>query len=81
VKKINSMNDFVSCAEFLVEKGLVKENRLAAWGYSAGGLLVASAINSNPSLFRAAILKVIEFLLSTGLMLPKSFPMNKLFTE
>ncbi|KAJ1701667.1 hypothetical protein LUZ63_001446 [Rhynchospora breviuscula] len=57
-KKINSINDFVSCAEFLVEKKLVKENRLAAWGYSAGGLLVASAINAKPSLFRTAILKV-----------------------
>ncbi|KAF3323978.1 prolyl endopeptidase-like protein [Carex littledalei] len=57
-EKINSINDFVSCAEFLVEKGLVEENRLAAWGYSAGGLLVASAINSKPGLFRTAILKV-----------------------
>lgn len=56
-KKINSINDFVSCAEFLVEKGIVEENRLAAWGYSVGGLLVASAINSKPGL-----LKVIKLL-------------------
>nr|CAD1819508.1 unnamed protein product [Ananas comosus var. bracteatus] len=57
-KKLNSINDYVSCAEFLVEKGMVHENKLAGWGYSAGGLLVASAINTKPDLFRAAILKV-----------------------
>ncbi|XP_038971658.1 protease 2 isoform X2 [Phoenix dactylifera] len=57
-KKQNSINDFVSCAEFLVNQGIVKENKLAAWGYSAGGLLVASAINTRPDLFRAAVLKV-----------------------
>lgn len=34
------------------------ENKLAGWGYSAGGLLVASAINKHPDLFRAAVLKV-----------------------
>ncbi|KAJ3670119.1 hypothetical protein LUZ60_010443 [Juncus effusus] len=57
-KKINSINDFISCGEFLIEKGIIKENMLAGWGYSAGGLLVASAINSRPELFRSAILKV-----------------------
>ncbi|OAY84613.1 Dipeptidyl aminopeptidase BI [Ananas comosus] len=57
-KKLNSINDYVSCAEFLVEKGMVHEKKLAGWGYSAGGLLVASAINTKPDLFRAAILKV-----------------------
>ncbi|XP_073006031.1 uncharacterized protein [Typha latifolia] len=57
-KKQNSINDYISCAEFLVEKGIVHENKLAGWGYSAGGLLVASAINHRPDLFRAAVLKV-----------------------
>lgn len=57
-KKENSIKDFVSCAKFLVEKEIVQENKLAGWGYSAGGLLVASAINMCPDLFRAAVLKV-----------------------
>ncbi|OEL30439.1 Protease 2 [Dichanthelium oligosanthes] len=57
-KKVNSVCDFVSCGEFLLEKGIIQENKLAGWGYSAGGLLVASAINTRPDLFRAAVLKV-----------------------
>ncbi|XP_077233557.1 prolyl oligopeptidase family protein [Tasmannia lanceolata] len=57
-KKHNSINDYISCAEFLIEKRIVQENKLACWGYSAGGLLVASAINSRTDLFRAAVLKV-----------------------
>ncbi|CAL9093604.1 unnamed protein product [Musa textilis] len=57
-KKQNSIIDYVSCAEFLIGEGIVQENKLAGWGYSAGGLLVASAINIRPDLFRAAVLKV-----------------------
>lgn len=57
-KKHNSVEDFISCAKFLIDKEIVQENKLAASGYSAGGLLVASAINSCPDLFRAAVLKV-----------------------
>nr|CAB3457224.1 unnamed protein product [Digitaria exilis] len=57
-QKMNSVYDFVSCGEFLLEKGIIQENKLAGWGYSAGGLLVASAINTRPDLFRAAVLKV-----------------------
>lgn len=57
-KKHNSVEDFISCAKFLINKDIVHENKLAGSGYSAGGLLVASAINSCPDLFRAAVLKV-----------------------
>ncbi|KAK9129655.1 hypothetical protein Sjap_010142 [Stephania japonica] len=57
-KKQNSVNDYISCAKFLIEKEIVQHDKLAGWGYSAGGLLVASAINSQPDLFRAAVLKV-----------------------
>nr|GLL20565.1 uncharacterized protein LOC109186418 isoform X2 [Ipomoea trifida] len=57
-KKINSIYDYISCAKYLIERGIVEETKLAGWGYSAGGLLVASAINFCPSLFHAAVLKV-----------------------
>lgn len=61
--KLNSIQDFLCCGKFMVEENIVHENKLAAWGYSAGGLLVASAINACPELFRAAVLKVMHFLL------------------
>ncbi|KAM7250735.1 hypothetical protein ACFE04_022618 [Oxalis oulophora] len=73
--KHNSINDFVSSAKFLVEKGLVQENKLAGWGYSAGGLLVASAINHSPHLFRAAVLKV-PFLDPTSTLLHPIVPLT-----
>lgn len=57
-KKINSVKDYISCAKFLIEREIVGETKLAGWGYSAGGLLVASALNFRPDLFRAAVLKV-----------------------
>lgn len=58
IKKGNSINDYISCAEFLINNKIIHQNKLAGWGYSAGGLLIASAINFSPHLFRAAILKV-----------------------
>ncbi|KAL4180369.1 hypothetical protein AMTRI_Chr13g91790 [Amborella trichopoda] len=57
-KKQNGIHDYIACAKFLIDKELVHHNKLAAWGYSAGALLVAAAINICPDLFRAAILKV-----------------------
>lgn len=59
-KKLNSVKDYLSCAKFLIEREVVEETKLAGWGESAGGLLVASAINHCPYLFRAAVLKVIN---------------------
>lgn len=73
-KKENSIKDFISCAKFLVEKEIVQENKLAGWGYSAGGLLVASAINMHPHLFCAAVLKV-PFLDPTNTLLHPILPL------
>ncbi|KAL3813572.1 hypothetical protein ACJIZ3_014840 [Penstemon smallii] len=57
-KKLNSVKDYIACAKFLIEREFVQETKLGGWGYSAGGLMVASAINFDPDLFRAAVLKV-----------------------
>lgn len=73
-KKLNSIKDFISCARFLLEKEIVKEHKLAGWGYSAGGLLVASAINCCPDLFRAAVLEV-PFLDATNTLLYPILPL------
>lgn len=56
---MNSIYDFTACGMYLVNEGFVHKNKLAAIGCSAGGLLVAAAINIYQSLFSAVILKVI----------------------
>jgi oligopeptidase B len=56
--KPNSFADFVACAEELVGRGVAAPERLAIAGGSAGGLLVAAALNLRPELFAAAILLV-----------------------
>ena len=57
--KLNSFDDFIACAEHLIDvEQLSDPGRVAAHGMSAGGLLVAGAINMQPSLFKAAVLEV-----------------------
>ncbi|POO02693.1 Peptidase S9A, prolyl oligopeptidase [Trema orientale] len=74
-KKNNSIEDYISCAKYLIERQIVNENKLAGWGYSAGGLLVASAINICPDLFRALVLKV-PFLDATNTLLNPILPLT-----
>ncbi|RZJ68994.1 MAG: S9 family peptidase, partial [Flavobacterium sp.] len=58
LKKINTVNDFVDAAEYLIKEGYTSPNRLAITGASQGGLLVGSAMVMRPELFKAAIPKV-----------------------
>lgn len=64
LNKLNSIHDFVSCAQSLIDDGLIHKDRLSALGVSAGSLLVGAAANMHPQLFRAAILKVRRLLVS-----------------
>ncbi len=59
MKKANSIQDFLACATYLLDYKYAHQTRLAAWGISAGGLLVGAAINLCPNLFNAVILKVL----------------------
>ena len=54
-KKKNSFNDYVDCAEYLVRQRFTSTDRLFAYGASAGGMLVAAAINMRPELFKGVI--------------------------
>ena len=56
--KPNSWKDFISCAEYLIDKKYTSPLKLAAQGASAGGITVGRAITERPELFKAAILNV-----------------------
>ncbi|NKB66612.1 MAG: prolyl oligopeptidase family serine peptidase [Candidatus Latescibacteria bacterium] len=56
--KKNTFNDFIDCAEHLVESGYTSRGRIAAVGGSAGGLLVGAVANQRPDLFKAVIAHV-----------------------
>lgn len=58
LNKHNSIYDFVSCGNYLVNEGYVHRDQLGAIGWSAGCLLASAAMNMYPDLFRATILKV-----------------------
>ncbi|MEM9555153.1 MAG: alpha/beta fold hydrolase [Acidobacteriota bacterium] len=53
--KQRSIDDLIAVAEALIESGHTRSERLATWGHSAGGLLVAAAGVQRPDLFRAVV--------------------------
>ncbi|GAA3617894.1 S9 family peptidase [Marihabitans asiaticum] len=57
-RKQNTFTDFVDCGRHLVESGWVAQDRLAAEGGSAGGLLVGAAANLAPQLWRSVLAAV-----------------------
>ncbi|GJX74861.1 protease 2 [Tanacetum coccineum] len=48
LNKFKSINDFISCGNYLIDEGYVHQNQLAAVGHSAGSLLIADSINMHP---------------------------------
>lgn len=56
--KPNTWQDFIACAQYLVDKKYTSANRLGGEGVSAGGILIGRAITTRPELFAAAIDKV-----------------------
>jgi len=56
LNKLNSLNDFISCSKFLIDKGYTSSEKFVIEGGSAGGLVIGFAINTHPELYKAAIL-------------------------
>lgn len=54
-KKINTFNDFIDAAEFLIKEQYTSNSKLAITGGSQGGLLVGVAMTQRPDLFKVAV--------------------------
>jgi prolyl oligopeptidase len=55
LKKQNVFDDCIAAAEYLINQGYTKPERLAVRGGSNGGLLVGAVVTQRPDLFRAAV--------------------------
>jgi len=75
LKKWNTFNDFIDCADFLVAEKYTSPERLFAMGGSAGGLLMGVIINERPELFRGVIANV-PFVDVITTMLDESIPLT-----
>ncbi len=58
MKKKNTFQDFITCAEHLVAEKYTSPDRLFAHGGSAGGMLMGAITNMRPDLFRGVIADV-----------------------
>lgn len=75
LKKMNTFNDFIDCAEHLISSGYTKPSQLFAMGGSAGGLLVGAVANMRPDLFRG-IIAAVPFVDVVTTMLDESIPLT-----
>ena len=74
-KKKNTFNDFIDCAEFLIESNYTNSNKLFATGGSAGGLLMGAVVNLRPDLFKGVVAAV-PFVDVVSTMLDDDIPLT-----
>lgn len=58
LQRKNTFNDFIACAEFLINNKYTSREKLAINGGSAGGMLIGAVINQRPDLFKSAVADV-----------------------
>jgi oligopeptidase B len=74
-KKLNTFNDFVDSAEWLVKNKYTSSDKLVIQGGSAGGLLMGAVANMRPDLFKAVIAQV-PFVDVMNTMLDETLPLT-----
>jgi len=73
--KINTFNDFVDCADYLIDEEYTSAEHLYALGGSAGGLLMGAIVNRAPQLFNGVIAAV-PFVDVVSTMLDETIPLT-----
>ncbi|HXJ86213.1 MAG TPA: prolyl oligopeptidase family serine peptidase [Candidatus Binatia bacterium] len=56
--KQHTIDDFLACAQYLVDKKYTSTTKLAGEGTSAGGITIGGAVTQRPDLFAAALIRV-----------------------
>jgi oligopeptidase B len=74
-KKKNTFTDFIACAEHLISQGYGAAGRIAAYGGSAGGMVVAAVANMRPDLW-GAIIAAVPFVDVLNTMSDVSLPLT-----
>lgn len=75
LKKQNTFNDFIDCADHLVAQQYTSPDQLFAMGGSAGGLLMGAIINMRPELWKGVIAAV-PFVDVITTMLDETIPLT-----
>ena len=75
LNKKNTFTDFIDVTDFLVKEGYAAPDRVAAYGGSAGGLLVGAVANMAPDKYRV-ILSQVPFVDVVTTMLDASIPLT-----
>jgi len=73
--KKNTFNDFIDCAQFLIQENWTSSNGLFAMGGSAGGLLMGAIANMAPELYRGIVAQV-AFVDVVTTMLDETIPLT-----
>jgi oligopeptidase B len=73
--KKNTFTDFIDVTDFLVAEGYAAKDRVAAYGGSAGGLLMGAIANMAPQTYRV-ILSQVPFVDVVTTMLDPSIPLT-----
>ena len=75
LKKLNTFNDFIDCADYLVNEQYTSQEKLFAMGGSAGGMLMGGIMNMRPELFKG-IIAAVPFVDVVTTMLDDSIPLT-----
>eukprot|EP01061_Rhynchopus_euleeides_P041113 TRINITY_DN7118_c0_g1_i1.p1 TRINITY_DN7118_c0_g1~~TRINITY_DN7118_c0_g1_i1.p1 ORF type:complete len:698 (+),score=281.10 TRINITY_DN7118_c0_g1_i1:52-2145(+) len=75
LNKKRTFNDFIACAEKLIEQKLAQKGEIVISGGSAGGMLMGACMNARPELYKAVVAHV-PFVDIVTVMLDKELPLT-----